>query len=97
MSKTIGVKLCKELFESNITSIVKIDKSFIPNDNTISIMNTDIRIQILSKFSSITTLNWQYIRGMGLFLGDNDGLIVSNLTYHINRLNELYGHLIINK
>lgn len=64
MSKTIGVKLCKELSESNITSIVKIDKSFVPNDNTISIMNTDIRIQILSQFSPITTLNWQYIRGM---------------------------------
>lgn len=26
MLKTIGIKLCKELFESNITSIVKIDK-----------------------------------------------------------------------
>lgn len=41
MSKTIGVKLYKELFECNITLIVKIDKSFVPNDNTVSIMNTD--------------------------------------------------------
>ena len=57
MSKTIDANFPIEVFESNINSILKTDTNLILDDNTTSFMNSDIKIQILSIFNSITILN----------------------------------------
>jgi hypothetical protein len=57
VSKTIDANFPIEVFESNINSILKTDTNLILDDNTTSFMNSDIKIQILSIFNSITILN----------------------------------------